>query len=113
MRVTVVIVAMVTLILINLLLWYLLYKANLNVRRENEGYRFVEIKFGNGKVVRGYMRSLEFKSLQNNMASKTVRLVMKNSVSVYTMEDVHYVRSIDSLLKISILTFGGRFNELS
>ena len=36
-----------------------------------------------------------------------------NSGQFLRMEDVHYVRSIDSLLKVSILTFGGRFNELS
>lgn len=112
MRVTLGIITLVTLILINLLIWYLVYKATMNVRRENEGYRFVEIKYISGKVVRGYIRSLEFKSLQNNMTSKVLRISMKNSVSVLTLEDVQYVRTIDSILKITFLTLGGRYDEI-
>lgn len=111
MRVTVAIVTMVALILVNLLLWYLLYKATINVRRENEGYRFVEIKFDNKKIVRGYIYSLEFKSLQNNMASKTVRVFTKTGSTVYALSDAVYVKQFSNLLKIAILTFGGKFNE--
>ena len=112
MRVALGIITLVTLILINLLIWYLVYKATMNVRRENEGYCFVEIKYSSGKVVRGYIRSLEFKSLQNNMTSKVLRISMKNSVSVLTLEDVQYVSAVNSLLKITFLTLGGRYDEI-